>query len=269
MMGWFGFAAAHGGALAMVAAIAFAESASVPVARSQDLPPGNNAPAANPKPENPIPLPGWIADHSDGWAKERLAYRQKCRTDEVKDELNYLSNLDTYDHQLIKMTQNYMTDGETKRDGLVMTSKLRNDIATIDILAARLQALPACAAAEASPALAGADSTRPTANAATPNTVATTGGEAPPSAVMPNSPRRIVVRFDDRLPALTPLGRRAVEEVVAAVNKGEDVQLAIVGCEAEDIRLPGSVCYRRLASLIALLADRGVRNPKRLLADYH
>jgi len=268
-MGWFGFAAARGGALAMVAAIVFVESVNVPVARSEDLPPGSSAPAANLKPENPIPLPGWIADHSDGWAKERLAYQQKCRTDEVKDEINYLNNLDTYDHQLIKMTQNYMTDGATKRDGLVMTSKLRNDIATIDILAARLQALPACAAAEAPPAIADADSTDPAANATTSNTVATTGGEAPPSAVLPNSPRRIMVRFDDRLPALTPLGRRAVEEVVAAVNKGEDVQLAIVGCEAEDVRLPGSVCYRRLASLTALLADRGVRNPKRLFTDYH
>jgi hypothetical protein len=267
-MGWFGFAAARGGALAMVAAIAFAESANVPVARSQGLSPGNDTPAANPKPENPIPLPGWIADHRDGWAKERPAYQQKCRTDEVKDEINYLSNLNTYDHQLIKMTQNYMTDGETKRDGLVMTSKLRNDIATIDILAARLQALPECAAAEASPAIASADLTGSTANPATPNTVATTSGEAPPGAAPPNSSRRITVRFDDRLPALTPLGRRAVEEVVAAVNKGEDVQLAIAGCEAEDVRLPGSVCARRLASLAALLADRGVRNPKHLLGDY-
>jgi outer membrane immunogenic protein len=77
--------------------------------------------------------------------------------------------------------------------------------------------------------------------------------------------QRIVVRFDKRLVALTPLGIRALAEAVAAARAGMPVQVEIRGCPAPADQ-DASICAQRAQSLTRLMTQRGVENPKRLLA---
>jgi hypothetical protein len=237
-----------------------------PAARSEELSAPSSPAITTEETPKSIPLPGWIADNRDAWTTERPAYREKCATPEVIQEIGYLNELNTYQHELIKMTQNYSEDSATKRDVSVMVGKLRNDIATINILSERLRALPGCVGemppttTEAAPPA----TTQPSA----PNAAAPSGDATPSDAAEPNRANRFVIRFDDRLAALTPRGIRTLDEALAAAGKGQDIRLAIEGCTAADAKQPNSACARRLVALSELLHERGLRDPKRLLAEY-
>ena len=82
-----------------------------------------------------------------------------------------------------------------------------------------------------------------------------------------NAPPRLVIRFDNRVAALTPSGIRAFDQAVSAARSGRQIQIAVEGCEAKADFANGSPCARRLLSLKQMLAENGVRDPKRLLAD--
>jgi hypothetical protein len=131
----------------------------------------------------------------------------------------------------------------------------------------RLRALPNCVASESPPAVAETPSPGATEPPAT-DGAAPSGDATPRDAPETNHANRFVITFDERLPALTPHGIRAFDDAVAALHKGEDIQLAIEGCAAPDAKQPHSACARRLAALTELLRDRGVKSPKRLLAEY-
>jgi len=95
-----------------------------------------------------------------------------------------------------------------------------------------------------------------------PPTPSASGEPAPPPG---ESAQHFVVRFDDRFAALTPASVRALDAAAAASGSGAPVRIEIDGCPAatHDGEI---VCARRVASLSRLLAERGVANPKRLLA---
>jgi hypothetical protein len=266
-MRWVGFGNARRKTLAMAVTAILVELACGAPARSEDPSPQGNPGAASRGAENlnAIPLPGWIADNSDAWTKDRAAYQESCATTEVRKEIEYLDKLNAYDHAFLKTTQSYVGEGATKRESLEMTGKLRNDIAMFDILSARLQALPPCVDAAASSAKAPVAETDAPVNATPSTAVAPENSKAPTAE---GESGRLVINFDNRLAALTPSGIRAVNEAVARDRKGESVQITIEGCTAEAAKSSGSVCGRRLMSLKDILLDRGVRNPKRLLADY-
>jgi hypothetical protein len=90
----------------------------------------------------------------------------------------------------------------------------------------------------------------------------TAAAAAPP----PPDEDRLVIRFDDRLAALTPSSIRAFTEAVADVKSGKPVQLAIEGCDANADFSSGAPCARRLRSIEHRLKQAGVQDPKRLFA---
>ena len=73
-----------------------------------------------------------------------------------------------------------------------------------------------------------------------------------------------MIRFDDRVAALTPSGVRAFNQAVAAAKSGKPVRLAIDGCEAGADFSSGAPCARRLYSLKNRLEEAGIKNPERL-----
>jgi hypothetical protein len=163
---------------------------------------------------------------------------------------------------------------------------LRRDVAIADALIAQLQQLPPCnsetaatpiaasamSSAPAQPPSSGTvpePSPSPAEAKATPEPapvaaqLAALGASAP---VPPNSDR-LVIRFDDKIAALTPSGIRAFNEAMTAVKSGKPVQLTIEGCDANADFSSGAPCARRLYSLENRLKDAGVKNPRRLFAD--
>jgi hypothetical protein len=92
---------------------------------------------------------------------------------------------------------------------------------------------------------------------------------APPQTAAASSTEsdRLVIRFDDKVAALTPSGIRAFNEAVAAAKSGKSVQLTIEGCDANADFSRGSACAKRLYSLENRLAETGIKNPKRLFVD--
>jgi hypothetical protein len=119
----------------------------------------------------------------------------------------------------------------------------------------------ATSAAPAAPSPPPADSTAAAA-APAPSAVANKA-----SAPSPDAAQRIVIRFDDRLPALTPLGQRAFDAALDAARSGQKVEVTIEGCDAAADYTSGSPCARRRLSLIELFGEHGIRDPKRLLAN--
>jgi hypothetical protein len=83
----------------------------------------------------------------------------------------------------------------------------------------------------------------------------------------PSSPQRLVIQFDERSPALTQAGTRTFKDAVDVVHAGKPVTIAIEGCDAKADFSNGSLCARRRANLMALLAQNGINDPQRLLAD--
>jgi hypothetical protein len=280
------------------ASLAIFQPASAPLAWAGDTQQAGLNLGLNPKLARPIPSPGWIADHRDSWPKEHAVYKETCQSEGVTEEIRYMNRIIAYDEYLINLTQSYLTGPAAKRDQAVAKqaslatatlTSLHNDIAAADSLTARLQALPRCGAATAPPAIS-ASAAGPTPAAASPAPIPTPTAEppAPPAAVAsaastpelvaapppaattptPGAPPRLVIRFVEGMPALTPSGIRAFDEAVTALRSGKKVRLAIDGCDAGADFSNGSACARRLLSLEEMLAENGVRDPKRALTEF-
>jgi len=77
---------------------------------------------------------------------------------------------------------------------------------------------------------------------------------------------RFTLRYDEANVALTPSSVKALHDALDAVEAGQDVRIAIAGCEAAADFADGSPCARHALRLRHLLARYGVENPGRLLA---
>jgi hypothetical protein len=205
----------------------------------------------------PLPVPGWLSEHIDTWRGQREAYRQSCRDGKATDEISYLDKLRLAAQQLVALSETYTASEASKRDALVLIDKLRGDIATCDILTAQLAALPSCGDDGKEPA----PSAAPTVMESPPSPPSDTPASSDPE-------HRFVIRFDDRVPALTPLGIHTFAEALRTLKGNAPVQLQIDGCGKADVTVLGSVCARRLLSLATLLEENGVNRPSRFLGEY-
>jgi hypothetical protein len=164
------------------------------------------------------------------------------------------------------------------------TDSLRRDIAIVDALVAQLRLLPGCddgrAEKAAKVSTLPAQPMRETADPISPSVppaaepvlpaaaaVPSVAKSPPKDAAGPAKAGRIVIRFDNRVAALTPSGIRAFDGAVSALRAGKPVQLAIDGCVAITDFTNGSPCARRLATLKQMLADNGIRDAKKPLAE--
>ena len=131
---------------------------------------------------------------------------------------------------------------------------------------------PAGAVAAAAPSPAPNGQETSPAPAASPPEPQSASPAEPPAAVQAAAPRapeaspaqHFTVRFDDRLAALTPPSIQTLDAAVKAAGGGAQVNIEIEGCPA--MADSSNLCARRVSSLMQLLAQRGVANPKRLLA---
>jgi hypothetical protein len=78
-----------------------------------------------------------------------------------------------------------------------------------------------------------------------------------------------VVRFDSKLPGLTPSGLRALNAALRAAEKGRKVRIQIDSCEDHDSVPTGIDCAALTRGLKSILADRGVDHPADLIASPH
>ncbi len=76
-----------------------------------------------------------------------------------------------------------------------------------------------------------------------------------------------VVRFDSKLPALTPSGLRALDAPLRAVSKGRKIRIKIGGCATHGGIPAGQDCAALTRSLKSILAHRGVDHPAGLIAS--
>jgi hypothetical protein len=204
-----------------------------------------------------LPPAGWVGDHRDIWIRDHAAYQANCQNPDVVGEIRFLNRIVGFDEYLLTTTHSSeQSDAAAEQKARQKVTSLRSDISATDGLVARLQALPACTDAAPSPTPASATAPPP----AAPEAIASTP---------PPSPQPLVIRFDDHVAALTPSGIRAFKEAVGATRSGKKIWLAIDGCDAKADFSNGSACARRLASLVDLLADNGIRDPKRLFPDLH
>jgi hypothetical protein len=126
------------------------------------------------------------------------------------------------------------------------------------------------AASAPSPAPGGQEtSPAPAASPPEPQSVAPADPPAAAKVAAPSAPeaspvQHFTIRFDDRLAALTPPSIQTLDAAVTAAGGGAAVTIDIDGCPA--MADSSSLCARRVSSLVQLLAQRGVANPKRLLA---
>jgi hypothetical protein len=75
-----------------------------------------------------------------------------------------------------------------------------------------------------------------------------------------------VVRFDSKLPGLTPTGLRALDAALRANDAGLNVRIAINGCDSGD-NPPNRVdCAQLIRWLKRILVKRGVNQPAKLIA---
>ena len=233
-----------------------------------------------------MPVPGWIGDHREAWVGAHPVYRAACQNAEVMAEIRFLNRVIAYDEYLLALATT-SDPGNPTMDRLANVAKrstdsFRRDITTVDALVAQLKLLPGCdGGAEKTakvstlrgqpmPETAGT-TTRPPVPAAEPPTPAAPAPSAAKSSsdtgTEPAEASRIVIRFDNRVAALTPSGIRAFDGAVNALRAGKTVQLAIDGCEPGADFTNGSPCARRLATLKRMLADNGIRDAKKLLAE--
>jgi hypothetical protein len=78
-----------------------------------------------------------------------------------------------------------------------------------------------------------------------------------------------VVRFDSKLPGLTPSGLRALDAALRVANKGRKVRIEIDGCVGHD-NMPTDIdCAALTRSLKRILADHGVDHPADLIASLY
>jgi opacity protein-like surface antigen len=78
--------------------------------------------------------------------------------------------------------------------------------------------------------------------------------------------QRFTLRYDEANAVLTPSSVRTLHDAIDAIEAGQDVRIAIAGCEADADYADGSPCARRALRLRHLLARYGVENPGHLLA---
>ena len=78
-----------------------------------------------------------------------------------------------------------------------------------------------------------------------------------------------VVRFDSKLPGLTPSGLRTLDGALRAANKGRKVHIEIAGCAAHDGIPTGRDCAALTRSLKSILAHRGVDHPADLIISQY
>jgi hypothetical protein len=230
---------------------------------------------ANPIYGRELPLPGWLANHRDEWVRQHAEFQATCGTGDVVKEIRFLNKLIAYDEYLLSMPNAVGSDNSAA------PPVLRRDIGIADALIAHLQQLPPCDADKpvaasatssmpAPPAISNAvpePAPLPTEAKAAPEPTPATAPPAAPAAPPPSDTDRLVIRFDDKVAALTPSGARAFNKAVAAANSGKPVRLAIEGCGASADFSSGSPCARWLYSLENRLGDAGVKNPRRLFAD--
>jgi hypothetical protein len=262
---------------------------------------------ANPALARDLPPPGWIGDHRDAWVKQHPVYAATCETNEVTKEVRFLNRTIAYDEYLLSLTNQPDAGNPAAPNlaqvARASMAPLRRDIVVIDALVAQLQLLPPCAGSPAPPTTkavaigrepmpSAQKASAPSAAAAPPQaaaeaatTVSTKGAEpkgaepgppptAPaPEATQPAAPAspsesdRLVIRFDDKVAALTPSGIRAFNKAIAEAKSGKPVQLGIEGCDANADFSSGAPCARRLSSLENRLKEAGIKNPNRLFGD--
>jgi hypothetical protein len=262
-----------------VAAVALVQLMGASQARADDPAPAGDNLAVNPKLARPLPPPGWIAEHRRAWVKQHEVYKSTCQNPEVTDEIHFLNRLVGFDGYLLNVTQSYMQSAADENGAAAVQhvnlassniGALRKDIKAADDLASQLQALPPCKPAEAPVAIPAAAATRPdrvTPAAPDANLAEPSAGKVAAATPVAGSPQRAVIRFDNHIAALTPTGIRTFDAAVDAVRAGKKLQFAIEGCEDGADYSAGSPCERRLQALIELLAENGVRDPRRLFAD--
>lgn len=255
----------------------------------------NSALVVNPAFSREMPVPGWIGDHRDAWTRGHPVYRASCQSPEVMAEVRFLNRVIAYDEYLLSLTTSSDPDNPAM-DRLATVAKqsaasLRRDITTVDALVAQLRLLPGCddgkserAAKVSLPAQPLRDTTGPSPASPRETTESSSTSlrpsDEPPAAAAPPAAKsppgnvtdsadtgQIVIRFDNRLAALTPSGIRAFDGAVNALRAGKTVQLAIDGCEPGADFTNGSPCARRLATLKQMLADNGIRDAKKLLGE--
>jgi hypothetical protein len=113
--------------------------------------------------------------------------------------------------------------------------------------------------------------------------VAASAAEAPASFAVATVPQALaaakpaaaprddvfVVRFDSKLPGLTPSGLRALDAALRAADQGRKVRIQIDGCEDHDSMPTGIDCEVLTRRLKWILADRGVDHPAHLIASQY
>ena len=90
---------------------------------------------------------------------------------------------------------------------------------------------------------------------------ATTAPRPEPAA----APHRFTLRYDEENAVLTPRSVRALHDALDAIEAGQDVQIAIGGCETDADYADGSPCARHALRLRHLLPRYGVENPGQFL----
>lgn len=256
-------------ASALVLSWGLAQMSLPPAALAQNL-------VANPALARDLPPPGWIVDRRADWVAEHPVYKAACRNAEVSGEIAFLNKVIGRDESLLVLAGHpAQTDPALARMAILAQHDmelLRRDIAAISGLITQLQALPACG--EATAAAAATAPAVPRAAEPKPPPAATEAVTPPPAAAQPaaaaqagDAPAPLVIRFDDRVAALTPSGIRAFKAAVKAVHSGKAVQLMIDGCAGSADFSKDSPCARRLATLEHRLAEEGVKDPKSLFGD--
>jgi hypothetical protein len=76
-----------------------------------------------------------------------------------------------------------------------------------------------------------------------------------------------VVRFDSKVPGLTPTGLRALNAALRANDAGRKVQIAIEGCDSSDSAPNGVDCAELVRRLKRILANDGVDHPAKLIVS--
>jgi hypothetical protein len=85
-------------------------------------------------------------------------------------------------------------------------------------------------------------------------------------AAAPRDKNLVMVRFDKKVPGLTPLSIRRLDGALAALDAGKDVQIGIEGCENSETLPEGADCAALVRRLKRILADRGVDHPEELIS---
>ena len=75
------------------------------------------------------------------------------------------------------------------------------------------------------------------------------------------------VRFDSKVPGLTPTGIRALDAALRAVDAGRKVRIAIEGCESGEGAANGVDCAALTRCLKRILTTSGVDHPGALIAS--